>query len=173
MNRVSTRHSFFDTRLGTMLLVASDEGLTGAYFVGQKYPPAADAIGDRVSPDEDRLLAQAGAELQQYFACERQVFEVPLAPQGDAFSQQVWQILLGIPYGETVTYGTIASRLGNKALAQRVGQSVGHNPVSVIIPCHRVLGSDGSLTGYAGGLDRKRSLLSLEEPDAADAGRLF
>ena len=170
---MTTRHAYIDTELGGMLLVAHDDALSGAYFEGQKYPPAADAIGDVVSIEEDRLLAQAATEMCAYLAGERDSFDVPIAPQGDEFSQRVWQILLRIPYGETVTYGAIADELGSKALSQRVGQSVGHNPLSVIVPCHRVLGADGSLTGYAGGLDRKRALLALEEPDASEAGRLF
>ena len=170
---MTTRHAYIDTELGGMLLVAHDNVLTGAYFEGQKYPPAADAIGDVVSIEEDRLLAQAATEMRAYLAGERDSFDVPIAPQGDEFSQRVWQILLRIPYGETVTYGAIADELGSKGLSQRVGQSVGHNPLSVIVPCHRVLGADGALTGYAGGLDRKRALLTLEEPDAAEAGRLF
>ena len=170
---MTTRHAYIDTELGGMLLVARDDALTGAYFEGQKYPPAADAIGDVVSIEEDRLLAQAATEMCAYLAGERDSFDVPIAPQGDEFSQRVWQILLRIPYGETVTYGAIADELGSKGLSQRVGQSVGHNPLSVIVPCHRVLGADGSLTGYAGGLDRKRALLALEEPDASEAGRLF
>ena len=170
---MTTRHANIDTELGGMLLVAHDDALTGAYFEGQKYPPAADAIGDVVSIEEDRLLAQAATEMCAYLAGERDSFDVPIAPQGDEFSQRVWQILLRIPYGETVTYGAIADELGSKRLSQRVGQSVGHNPLSVIVPCHRVLGADGSLTGYAGGLDRKRALLALEEPDASEAGRLF
>ena len=170
---MTTRHAYIDTELGGMLLVAHDNVLTGAYFEGQKYPPAADAIGDVVSIEEDRLLSQAASEMRAYLAGERRSFEVSIAPQGDEFSKRVWQILLRIPYGETVTYGAIADELGSKGLSQRVGQSVGHNPLSVIVPCHRVLGADGALTGYAGGLDRKRALLALEEPDAAEAGRLF
>ena len=170
---MTTRHAYIDTELGGMLLVAHDDALTGTYFEGQKYPPAADAIGDVVSIEEDRLLAQAATEMCAYLAGERDSFDMPIAPQGDEFSQRVWQILLRIPYGETVTYGAIADELGSKGLSQRVGQSVGHNPLSVIVPCHRVLGADGSLTGYAGGLDRKRALLALEEPDASEAGRLF
>ena len=170
---MTTRHAYIDTELGGMLLVAHDNVLTGAYFEGQKYPPAADAIGDVVSIEEDRLLSQAASEMRAYLAGERRSFEVSFAPQGDEFSKRVWQILLRIPYGETVTYGAIADELGSKGLSQRVGQSVGHNPLSVIVPCHRVLGADGSLTGSAGGLDRKRALLALEEPDASEAGRLF
>ena len=156
-----------------MLLVASGNAIVGTYFDGHSYPPAADAIGEQVSEVDDLLLSQTAQQLREYLAGERRTFDLTLNPIGDAFSQQVWQILLAIPYGETVSYGQIASELGNKALSQRVGQSVGHNPISIIVPCHRVLGADGSLTGYAGGLDRKRTLLTLEEPDASEAGRLF
>jgi methylated-DNA-[protein]-cysteine S-methyltransferase len=170
---MTARHARIETELGCMLLVARDDALVGAYFDGQKYLPAPNVIGDEVSLGEDRLLSQAATELLAYLAGERNSFAVPIAPQGDDFSQKVWQILLRVPYGATVTYGAIAEELGGKGLSQRVGQSVGHNPLSVIVPCHRVLGADGSLTGYAGGLDRKRALLALEEPDAANAGRLF
>jgi methylated-DNA-[protein]-cysteine S-methyltransferase len=92
---------------------------------------------------------------------------------GDDFQQRVWAILREIPYGTTTTYGAIAGRLGDKALAQRVGQAVGRNPLSIVVPCHRVVGSNGWLTGYAGGLERKRRLLDLEQPMDARAGRLF
>lgn len=156
-----------------MLLVASGDALVGAYFEAHQYPPATAAIGAQVSEAEDPLIAQAASQLREYLAGERRSFDLPITPIGDAFSQQVWQILLRIPYGETVSYGQIASELGSRGLAQRVGQSVGHNPIMIIVPCHRVVGADGSLTGYAGGLDRKRTLLTLEEPAAAEAGRLF
>lgn len=170
---MSTRHVYTPTSLGNMLLVATGDALVGAYFEGHKYPPVTDAIGKLVIESEDQLLAQTATELREYLAGERRDFSQKIAPVGDAFSQQVWQMLLQIPYGETVSYGQIATILGNKALSQRVGQSVGHNPISIIVPCHRVLGADGSLTGYAGGLDRKRTLLALEEPDALTSGRLF
>lgn len=170
---MSTRHAFASTSIGELLLVADGDALIGLYFEGHKYPPAADAIGERVDEAADPVLRRAAAELRQYLAGERREFSVPLAPVGDAFSQQVWLILLRIPYGETTTYGAIAEQLGNRSLAQRVGQSVGHNPISIIVPCHRVLGADGSLTGFAGGLERKRALLELEEPPASESGRLF
>ena len=156
-----------------MLLVASGDAIVGAYFDGHSYPPAAEAIGEQVDEAEDQLLSQTAQQLREYLVGGRRTFDLALRPIGDDFSQQVWQILLRIPYGETMSYGQIASELGNKGLSQRVGQSVGHNPISIIVPCHRVLGADGSLTGYAGGLDRKRTLLTLEEPAAAEAGRLF
>lgn len=172
MAGVTARHAFATTRLGDLLLVA-DDALIGLYFEGHRYPPAADAIGARVREDEDPLLARAAREVREYLAGERRAFEVPIRADGDPLSEQVWRMLREIPYGATSSYGAIATALGRPGLAQRVGQSVGHNPISIVIPCHRVLGADGSLTGYAGGLDRKRALLELEEPDARGAGRLF
>lgn len=168
------RHGLVPTSLGELLLVADGDALTGLYFSDHKYPPNPDDIGEDLGFEpEDATFAQAARELREYLAGERREFEIAVAPRGDDFSQQVWEILLAIPYGETRTYGWIAERLGNRALAQRVGQSVGHNPVSIIIPCHRIVGADGSLTGFAGGLERKRTLLALEEPPAEEAGRLF
>jgi methylated-DNA-[protein]-cysteine S-methyltransferase len=96
-----------------------------------------------------------------------------LAAEGDAFQRAVWDIVHDIPFGETTTYGRIAEQLGDRTLAQKVGQAVGANPLSIFVPCHRVLGSNGSLTGYAGGLSRKKALLELEEPAQVSAGRLF
>jgi methylated-DNA-[protein]-cysteine S-methyltransferase len=100
-------------------------------------------------------------------------FDLPLAVDGDEFQRRVWAMLDEIPFGETTTYGELAERLGDKALAQRVGQAVGHNPLSIVVPCHRVVGKDGKLTGYAGGLKRKQFLLDLEEPAAVKSERLF
>lgn len=171
---MTRRHGTIETPLGALLLTADGDALTGLYFPKHKYPPSPDEIGDDLGGEPtDPILAEAARQLREYFAGDRRDFELPLAPRGDDFSQRVWELLLEIPYGSTSTYGRLAEQLGNRALAQRVGQSVGHNPVSIIIPCHRVLGADGSLTGFAGGLERKRWLLELEEPPAAEAGRLF
>lgn len=170
---MSTTHAFISTTIGQLLLVAEPDALTGLYFKGHTYPPEADAIGARIDAHDHQVLVLAASQLQQYLAGELREFNVPVRTRGDAFLERVWQRLMRIPYGETVTYGAIASELGNAALAQRVGQAVGHNPISIIIPCHRVVGANGSLTGFAGGLERKRALLTLEEPDAAGAGRLF
>ena len=170
---MTLRHLRTQTKLGNMLLVARDDALIGAYFDNQRYLPENAAFGEQVLGEEDQLLHVSAAQMNEYLEGTRTHFALPLAPEGDEFSQRVWQILLAIPYGETTSYGAIARELGNAAFAQRVGQSVGHNPLSVIVPCHRVMGSDGSLTGYAGGLDRKRALLTLEEPAAAEANRLF
>lgn len=186
---MTTRHAYASTSLGELLLVADDgagpvgdtgagagtgtDALIGVYFEGHWYPPTAEEIGERVDPAEDALLARTARQLREYLAGERREFDLPLRTSSDATSQRVWQRLRQIPYGETTTYGAIALELGNRNLAQRVGQAVGHNPISIIIPCHRVLGADGSLTGFAGGLDRKRALLDLEEPEPSSVGRLF
>lgn len=183
---MATRHAYVPTRLGDLLLVASDaapavagsvspaaDALIGLYFEGHWYPPSPETIGERVDEHADPLIARAARELREYLAGERREFGVPVRTAGDPTSERVWERLRRIPYGETVTYGRIATELGNRGLAQRVGQAVGHNPVSIIIPCHRVVGADGSLTGFAGGLDRKRALLALEEPAPESVGRLF
>ena len=112
-------------------------------------------------------------QLGEYFAGTRREFDLELAPRGSAFERQVWALLTKIPFGETRTYGQLAAELGDPGAAQAVGNANGWNPISVIVPCHRVVGTSGSLTGYAGGLTRKRFLLSLEEPPADEVGRLF
>jgi methylated-DNA-[protein]-cysteine S-methyltransferase len=132
-------------------------------------PPAGHDLGDR----DDAGLAEAVRQLEEYFAGERTEFTLPLAPVGDAFRQRVWALLREIPYGQTRSYGQLARVLGDVNLSQAVGRANGRNPISIIVPCHRVIGADGSLVGYAGGLDRKRFLLSLEEPPAEEAHRLF
>jgi methylated-DNA-[protein]-cysteine S-methyltransferase len=170
---VTTRHAYVPTVLGDLLLVADEGALRGLYFPDHWYPPAADAIGDRVEHAGHPILARAAGELAEYLAGERREFDVPVATSGAATSQRIWERLRLIPYGTTTTYGELAVELGDRNLAQRVGQAVGHNPVSIVIPCHRVVGADGSLTGFAGGLERKRFLLDLEEPDEVRAERLF
>jgi methylated-DNA-[protein]-cysteine S-methyltransferase len=115
----------------------------------------------------------AKRQLSEYFAGERTVFTLPLAPHGDAFQLKVWELLRTIPYGQTRSYGQLARELGDPHLAQAVGYANGRNPISIVVPCHRVVGADGSLVGYAGGLERKRFLLELEEPPEAKAAKLF
>lgn len=153
------------TPLGTMLLVATDRGLTGAYFSGQKYDvaPASDWVEDPTFP----ALCDARRQLSEYFAGRRAVFDLPLAPAGTDFQQRVWAALPAIPCGQTRAYGDIARGVGERSAVRAVGAAVGRNPISVIVPCHRVIGAGGGLTGYAGGLDRKRRLLALEAGDAA------
>ena len=152
----------YEAPLGKMLLAADDAGLTGAWFYGQRYFARGLEYAETSVGAEVPALAAARRWLDAYFAGERpDAADVPLAPRGTAFQRRVWNALLAIPYGETRTYGELAVELGSSPRA--VGAAVGRNPVSVIIPCHRVLGADGSLTGYAGGVDRKRALLELEQ----------
>lgn len=147
--------------VGKLTLVSDGEAIIGLWIAGQKYFAAGIPTNLPVS-DDLPVFSKARAWLDRYFAGKRPaVCELPLAPQGSAFRQSVWRILCEIPYGQTVTYGEIAKSLGVRS-AQAVGGAVGHNPVSIIIPCHRVLGGDGSLTGYAGGVERKIWLLRHE-----------
>lgn len=170
---MTRRHTRIATEIGELTLVADEGFLVGLYFPGHWYLPAADSYGPFVVASDDEVFAQAQSELSEYFAGDRTQFDVPVQTSGDELSEQVWERLRAIPYGTTVTYGQIAIELGNRHLAQRVGQAVGHNPVSIIVPCHRVVGSNGSLTGFAGGLERKQRLLEIEEPPEAAASRLF
>ena len=168
-----TRHALVDTQLGEVTLVASGGAITGLYFPHHWSKPAEDTFGQRVSLDDDSLLSDAAQQLVSYLNGTRTTFDLRLEAAGDTFQQQVWALLQDVPFGETTTYGALAQKLGDRSLAQSVGQAVGRNPLCVFIPCHRVLGSDGSLTGYAGGLRRKRFLLALEAPAPVKAGRLF
>lgn len=173
---MAVRHTLIDAPVGPLTLVADGDAVTGLYFPGHSPLPDDTPFGDRVAPQDvasDGVLAQATTELSEYLAGQRQTFDVTVATHGDGFPEKVWALLRQIPYGETTTYGALAAQLGNPHLAQRVGQVVGRNPVSIIIPCHRVVGADGSLTGYAGGLERKRWLLELEEPVEISSSRLF
>ncbi len=167
------RHARIDTVLGSLTLVATGEALTGLYFPDHAHPPRAATLGARIPAESDPLLGSAAAQLREYLAGDRRHFDLPLEARGDAFAERVWGLLREIPYGQTTTYGALAERLGNPRLAQHVGRTVGRNPISILIPCHRVVGADGSLTGYAGGLWRKRRLLEVEEPAEAAGARLF
>lgn len=148
-------------------------GIAGIYFEGHSKQPDPAHFGEWVAPDSHAVFELVATQLDEYFRAERTEFAVPLAPRGDEFQLSVWRILRTIPFGETTSYGTIATQLGNSHLAQAVGGAVGRNPISIIVPCHRVVGANGSLTGFAGGLPRKRFLLELEEPEAESAARLF
>lgn len=158
----------YDSPLGGILLAADEIGLTGLWFEGQKYF-AHDLSAERVE-QETPILAEAMRWLDIYFTGKEPDFLPPLHPIGSVFRQSVWEILLQIPYGKTMTYGEIARQLAEKQKlpqmsAQAVGGAVGHNEISIIIPCHRVVGTNGSLTGYAGGIDKKMKLLKLERTD--------
>lgn len=152
-----------ETPLGTITLAARDDRLIGAWFEGQKYFPVIDANW-RHSPGHP-LLSRATQQLQDYFQGRHSEFDLPIAFHGTDFQKRVWQSLLDIPHGETRTYGELARRLGNPSAMRAVGAAVGRNPLSVIVPCHRVLGAKGSLTGYAGGVERKSRLLFLEQKE--------
>ena len=145
--------------LGPILLAADETGLTGLWFEGQKYFPSFSGVD--YQEKETPVLTETARWLDVYFSGKDPDILPPLHPQGSPFRQAVWNILLTIPRGQTMTYGEIARRLGVRS-AQAVGGAVGHNPISILIPCHRVVGSDGSLTGYAGGVERKTRLLQLE-----------
>jgi methylated-DNA-[protein]-cysteine S-methyltransferase len=170
---MSARHTVIDTSLGDITLVAAAGHVTGLYFPGHWPKPARHLFGAYVAAPEDPLLGEFGVQLGQFLAGERTGFDLPIAAEGDEFQQRVWALLRKIPYGQTTTYGAMAAELGDRSQAQAVGQAVGRNPLCVVIPCHRVVGSNGALTGYAGGLRRKRFLLSLEEPARVVAGGLF
>ncbi|MBP8271928.1 MAG: methylated-DNA--[protein]-cysteine S-methyltransferase [Sphaerotilus sp.] len=156
----STYWTTLSTPLDTMLLAASEAGLQGAWFVGQRHfdGPAADWQRD----DDRPLLREATAQLTAWYAGQRHAFDLPLAPLGTPFQQSVWAELARIGHGHTRTYGEVAASLGRASASRAVGAATGRNPLSIIIPCHRLVGRDGSLTGYAGGLDRKRALLAFE-----------
>jgi methylated-DNA-[protein]-cysteine S-methyltransferase len=155
---MSTRHTILASPLGDLTVVRDDEGLRGLYFPHHWTRPDRGAFGARVGGGFEDVAAQ----LAEYFAGTRREFDLPLHPAGDAYQHRVWDLLAAIPYGSTVTYGDLARSLGDGTTAQEVGVAVGRNPLSILIGCHRVVGSTGKLTGYAGGLARKRSLLDLE-----------
>ena len=170
---MNTRHAVIDSPLGELTVVAEDDALTGLYFRHHWYRPAMDTFGPRVDAESDALLAEARTQLIGYLAGERTTFELKITLHGDDVARRVWNLLAEIPYGDTVTYGELAARLADGTTAQEVGQAVGRNPLSIVVPCHRVVGKNGQLTGYAGGLKRKQFLLDLEEPAEAKAARLF
>lgn len=161
----------YNSPLGGILLAADEIGLTGLWFDGQKYF-ARDLPAEHVEQNTP-VLSEAKRWLDIYFTGREPDFTPPLHPIGSVFRQSVWEILLQIPYGQTTTYGEIARQLAAKLglprmSAQAVGGAVGHNEVSIIIPCHRVVGTNGSLTGYAGGIDKKVKLLELEHTDMTE-----
>jgi methylated-DNA-[protein]-cysteine S-methyltransferase len=163
------RYCFTPSSLGNVLLVANGDALCGVYFDDQKYLPPIDPAWEE--DDRSEVLRAARRELDQYFAGSRKVFDLPLAPNGTSFQRAVWNAIAQVPWGKTLTYAELASRAGHPGSARAAGAATGRNPLSIIVPCHRIVGSDGSLTGYAGGLDRKQKLLALERPLFALAQR--
>ena len=150
----------FETTLGQTIVAGNEQGLAGVWFVDQRHFAG---VQEDWIPEETELLHTAKQQLLAYFVGDLQQFDLPLAPQGTEFQERVWQALQQIDYGVTCSYGDIAKQLNQPKAVRAVGAAVGKNPLSIIIPCHRVLGSQKQLTGYAGGLERKQWLLQLEQ----------
>jgi methylated-DNA-[protein]-cysteine S-methyltransferase len=157
-------YMYIDSPVGALKLVAHDQALVAVMWDNEDHKRVrlSELVEDRQHP----MLHKVKQQLEQYFAGQRQHFDLPLDFQGTAFQQQVWQALLSIPYGETRSYKEIAVQLGNEKAVRAVGAANGKNPISIIAPCHRVIGSSGALVGFAGGLDKKQILLSLEQNKA-------
>jgi len=158
-----TFHSYLDSPLGPILLTATLEGLAGVYPPGHVRPPAEPGWRD------DAALAGAREQLSEYFAGDRQQFDLPLSPGGTAFQRAVWDRLRLIPFGQRRSYGQLALELGRPGAARAVGLANGRNPISIVVPCHRVVGANGAMTGYAGGLAAKQWLLAHESRVTAAA----
>ena len=156
-------HIVIDSVLGPLTIVAEDGQIRCLYMDLQRHRPGDDELGEPEPRGRDAAPFHAAADqLDAYFEGERTTFDLPLAPVGSEFQQRVWAALQEIPYGQTESYGELAERIGSPGAARAVGLANGKNPIGILIPCHRVVGADGSLTGYGGGLDRKRQLLDLE-----------
>ena len=156
----STLQARYDSPLGRIILAATGEQLVGVWFDGQRHQPDTSTWPEAT---DHPVLQLAKTQLSEYFAGQRTTFELPLAlDRGTDFQQAVWRALLSVPSGATVTYSELSQRVGKPAAVRAVGGAVGRNPLSIVVPCHRVLGANGALTGYAGGLERKTALLHLE-----------
>jgi methylated-DNA-[protein]-cysteine S-methyltransferase len=157
---MTTIYDYYESPCGRMLLTADEKAITSVSFIGQKYAP-------RVQRDWQRdarhaPIRQAKRELAEYFGGRRKRFSVKLAPQGTAFQRAVWKAIAQVGFGRTIAYAELARRAGRPGSARAAGAATGRNPIGIIVPCHRIVGSNGSLTGYAGGLAKKRALLALE-----------
>jgi methylated-DNA-[protein]-cysteine S-methyltransferase len=152
---------FYESPMGRMLIVATDQGLSGLYFVDQKYYREVEP--EWLRGDHHKVVRETARELTEYLAGTRKQFGVPLAAQGTPFQTSVWKAISSVKYGESITYSELARRAGHPGAVRAAGTATGRNPITIIVPCHRIVGSDGSLTGYAGGLDRKRALRELED----------
>ena len=177
-NAVQSWHTVVPTALGELTLVRDADALQGLYFPHHWYRPSPVTFG----PRHDEGFGEAVGQLGEYLDGQRREFDLALAPRGLEFQEQVWDLVRQVPYGQTMTYGALACRLGRDVTAQQVGAAIGRNPLCVFVPCHRVVGAAGKLTGYAGGLARKRLLLDLEQttrpmlmlpsvPSGASSGR--
>jgi methylated-DNA-[protein]-cysteine S-methyltransferase len=155
---LTAQHTVLGTPIGDLTVVRRGDLLTGLYFPHHWYKPDPVTFG----PRNDRGFEGVAGQLEEYLAGSRTLFDLPLEPRGTEFQLRVWELITQVPYGQTTTYGDLARRLGGHENAQEVGAAVGRNPLCILIPCHRVIGSNGKLTGYAGGLKRKQKLLDLE-----------
>jgi methylated-DNA-[protein]-cysteine S-methyltransferase len=155
-------HAVIDSPIGPLTLVAQGGRLTGIYMEVARHEPDAETLGVAVPLDSEPVLVSAARQLDAYFGGELTDFDLPLTLDGTRFQQAVWAALCDIPYCETISYGELATRIGQPSASRAVGLANGKNPVAIVVPCHRVIGADGSLTGYGGGMDRKGFLLGLE-----------
>ncbi|HET6636395.1 MAG TPA: methylated-DNA--[protein]-cysteine S-methyltransferase [Streptomyces sp.] len=158
-------HTLMDSPYGPLTLVAADGRLAGLYMEQHRHRPSLETFG----PRDEEPFGAVRAQLTEYFDGRRTSFDLPLHQEGTPFQRTVWRGLLDIPFGETWSYGQLAAHIGRPGAARAVGLANGRNPVSIVVPCHRVIGSSGSLTGYGGGIDRKRRLLDFERQGAAAA----
>jgi methylated-DNA-[protein]-cysteine S-methyltransferase len=156
-------HTVVDSPVGPLTLVADDGVLAGLYMTEQRHLPASEAFGEPAEDPDGQPFAAASRQLREYFGGERTEFDLDLTLDGTAFQRRVWTALRSIPYGLTISYGQLADRIGQPSASRAVGLANGKNPIGIIVPCHRVVGADGSLTGYGGGIDRKQFLLAHEQ----------
>lgn len=163
------QHTLIDSPYGTLTLVATEGVLSGLYMTEQRHRPPEETFGDR----DAGPFGETARQLEDYFAGGRREFDLPMRLDGTPFQRTVWQQLQLIPYGETRTYGELAAMLGKPNASRAVGLANGKNPIGVIVPCHRVIGAGGSLTGYGGGLDRKQRLLAFEGATPRKEDALF
>jgi methylated-DNA-[protein]-cysteine S-methyltransferase len=162
-------HTMIDSPIGALTLVATDGALSGVYMEDHLHMPDPATFGPRVGAG----LEEAAEQLGEYFAGQRERFTLRARVEGSDFQRRVWQAVAAIPYGQTRTYGQLADAFGRRDRARAVGAANGRNPLAIVVPCHRLVGADGGLTGYGGGLARKRFLLDLERPGGPGAGRLL
>ena len=161
---MTTCHTVVDSPVGPLTLVSDGQALTALYFAEHRHAPGPGARGTVTELGAaPPALRQAAAQLGEYFAGHRTDFDLPLAPRGTDFQRLVWTALRDIPYGRTCSYGQLAARLGRPGASRAVGLANGRNPLSIVVPCHRVIGADGTITGYGGGHQRKQDLLALEQ----------